>query len=103
VGVDKRILKLTNQSGLGSKNILESSCQTKQFPVETTKIETSQATTVDSNDTLWGTPWTSSDKIIVQVANQNKNMSSHSTITKTNNIQFSLVKDSKSKELTEEK
>jgi len=58
---------------------------------------------VDNNDTLWGTPWTPSDKIIIQVANQETQLSSYSTITKTNNIQFSLVKDSKSKEQTEEK
>ena len=74
----------------------------KQSHVET-NVQTSQTTTVDHNDVLWGTPWTSSDKIIVQVADKNKNLSSHCTITKTNNIQCSLVKDSKSKELQEEK
>jgi len=94
--------KLTNQSGLCSKNILESGNQTKQFPVKTTKIQTSQATTVDSNDTLWGTPWTSSDKIIDQVADHDMNLSSHSAITKMKHIQFSLVKDIESKEQTEE-
>jgi len=84
--------KLTNQSGLCSKNILESGSETKQFPVKATKIQTSKATTVDSNDTSWGAPWTPSDQIINQVADQDMNLSSHSAITITKHIQFSLVK-----------
>jgi len=94
--------KLSNQSGLCTKNIVESGSESKQCSVKTTKIQTSQATTVDSHDTLWGTPWTPSDNVINQVADQDMNLSSHSSITKTKPIQFSLVKDIELKEQTEE-
>ncbi len=73
--------KLSNQSGLCAK-IFSKVVVKKQSPVETTKVQISQTTTVDNNDTLWGTPWTSSEKIINQVADQDKNLSSHSVESK---------------------
>ena len=84
------------------QKIIESGSESKQIPVRTTKIQTSQATTVDSHDTLWGTLWKPSDNVINQVADQDMNLSSHSSITTTKPIQFSMVKDIESKEQTEE-
>jgi len=81
--------KLSKQSGLCAKNIVESGSDSKQIHVGTTKIKTSQATTVDSNDTLWGTPWKPSDNDINQMADHDMNLSSHSLETKTKPNQFS--------------
>ena len=94
--------KLLNQSGLCTQNIFENGSESKQCAVKRTKIQISQDTTVDSHDTSWGTPWAPSDNVINQVADQDMNLSSLSSMTKMKPIQFSLVKNIELKEQTEE-
>jgi len=93
--------KLSTQSGLCAF-FVKTGGEAKQLPIETTKIQTSQATTVDSHDTLWGTPWTPIDHAINQVADHDMNQSSHSLVTKMKPIQFLMVKDNELNEQTEE-
>jgi len=93
--------KLSTQHGLCAKNYVETGGEAKQLPIETTKIQTSQATTVDSHDTSWGTPCTPIDHAI-KVADCDMIPSSHSSVTKTKPIQFSMMKDIESQEQMEE-
>ena len=83
------------------KNFVDTGGEVKQLSIETIKIQTSQATTVDSHDTSWGTPCTPIDHAI-KVADCDMIPSSHSSVTKTKPIQFSRMKDIELQEQMEE-
>jgi len=93
--------KLPTKHGLCAKNYVETDGEAKQPPIELAKIQTSQATTVDSHDTSWGTPCAPIDHAI-KVTDKDMLPSSHSSGTKTKPIQFSTMKDIELQEKMEE-